>query len=497
MGQLRIDFAMNRGHEMMIDKEGGIARSELDELELQILRAQQVPYLLPMDWYEVDGKVSFRYSLAGMKMLAHRLQQEPLTMEQYYGLLLAVTDAILECKDYMLRPETCLLNEQFLFIGDRLTDIRMAYMPLKQPWSHDQSLPDSLLSLAVRWTTYIETIDGVGLKRLLQRLSHSRSPLADLRETLLELIAGACPAVLPQEEAHREADGDVVQSGIRGSRLDALSMVSVTAEDVYDGHEAEPSVPSDKRRLSGRWGMIAAGALVVACVWRFLYVSDPSQTNLLLSAALTLLVAAGLLMLSRRSSALFLDNKSIMAAHEDDMELYSGPLPAAKKAWRAEYGGERSLSSFITPGTTTSMGNYALSPPAGAGGERSRHAAETAVLEAKEQAGEASTILLSEARWLSRMWNGQEEKITLDAEVFKIGRSGDGVSYSDPAEGISRLHLEIEQIGDEHHAKDLGSRNGSLLNGKLMVPYKAYKLELGDRIHLAGDKGPLYELRAG
>ncbi|MCR2802351.1 FHA domain-containing protein [Paenibacillus soyae] len=504
MQQFRIDFAMNRGHEMMIDKESGMDRSELDELELQVLSAQQVPYLLPMDWYEVDGKVTFRYSLSGTKMLVHRLQQEPLSMEQYYGLLLTVTDAILECKDYMLRPEGCLLNEQLLFMGERLTDIRIAYMPLKHPGANALSSAESLLALAVRWTTYIETIDGAGLKRIVQLLNQSRSPLSDLRDTLLELIAGGLPPAVDvdvDETYGRTANKEEGQSeSVYHPPIEQPKKMS--AEETLRHRNAELELDEDEPEFGNEgtrrrtWAAIAAAVIAAACAWRFLYAASPSKENLLICSAVTLVIAAGLLLYMRKSASLLMERRE-MAAHDDTLEPYSEPLPAAQKKWRAAYGRDEAI---IPHGTTTSMGSYSVSPPRA---EQANSPAQTAVLEARETReakSEEETALLSDKRRsirLCRKWNGQEEEIALDGEVFKIGRSGDGVSYTENAEGISRLHLEIERIGAEHHAKDLGSRNGSLLNGKLMVPYKTYKLESGDRIQLAGDKGPLYELQTG
>lgn len=518
MQQFRIDFAMNRGHEMTIDREKGIYRNELDELELQMLQSQPIPYLLPFDWFEMDGKVTFRYSLAGKKMIVHRLQQDPITMEQYYGMLLGVTDALLECKDYMLRPEGCMLSDSFIFIGDRVDDIHLVYLPLKNGEETGESSSEGLLQLVIRWTTYIEKIDGEGLKRIVQLLGQSSSPLNDLRETLLDLIANGHgsyavkfnePPLQQKEQSffiHEyeqppalRAEPSSVNKERNGLPSNVLLMNEAEASNSGDllPFEDEPERMEGKRQ--GKWTGIAIWTLAVACVWRFLYMSNPSGTNLLISAAVTLLLLAGLLFTWRKPSNLLIRNKD----SEDGqgwLEPLSGPLPASA-SWKARAERE-SLEIDVPSSTTSSMGNYSVSTQASQLSEppKRKVLAPTTVLSDKGNKLDDVTALLGAAEhhpWLSRVWNGQEEKIALDADSFKIGRSSEGVGYSENAEGVSRLHLEIERINGEHHAKDLGSRNGSLLNGKLMVPYKAYRLEAGDRIHLAGDKGPLYELRTG
>ncbi|WP_054028291.1 DUF6382 domain-containing protein [Bacillus sp. FJAT-28004] len=198
MQNFRIDFAMNQTHEMIIDRESGLYRSELDEIELHMLHSERIPYLLPIDWFELDSKVTFRYKLSGMRMLLHRLQQQQLTMEQYYTLILGVADALFECRHYMLRPEGCLLDEQYIFIGEKLHDIRLAYVPIKTGTAEQTKGAGDLLSLIVRFTSYVDRIDGEGLKRVLQHLSGKRWPLEELRSTLLELI-GETPSKLRSE----------------------------------------------------------------------------------------------------------------------------------------------------------------------------------------------------------------------------------------------------------------------------------------------------------
>jgi hypothetical protein len=76
--------------------------------------------------------------------------------------------------------------------------------------------------------------------------------------------------------------------------------------------------------------------------------------------------------------------------------------------------------------------------------------------------------------------HGIEEKIQFLEERFIIGRNQSGVHYIDTTEGISRVHCEIIKLEDRIEVKDLGSLNGSYLNGEFLVPYKAYPFRFGD-----------------
>ncbi|ASS68861.1 MULTISPECIES: DUF6382 domain-containing protein [unclassified Paenibacillus] len=97
---------------------------------------------------------------------------------------------------------------------------------------------------------------------------------------------------------------------------------------------------------------------------------------------------------------------------------------------------------------------------------------------------------------LLRSKDGSSEKLELSESRNQIGRAEGSVAVVDRSPGVSRIHLELEAGPSGCLAKDLGSRNGSLLNGRPMVPYKSYKLENGDVLQLAGIDGYSYEYAA-
>lgn len=102
----------------------------------------------------------------------------------------------------------------------------------------------------------------------------------------------------------------------------------------------------------------------------------------------------------------------------------------------------------------------------------------------------------SSPHMLLRSKDGSSEMLELSESRNQIGRAEGRVAVVDRSHGVSRIHLELEAGPSGCLAKDLGSRNGSLLNGRPMVPYKSYKLENGDVLQLAGVNGYSYEYAA-
>ena len=75
---------------------------------------------------------------------------------------------------------------------------------------------------------------------------------------------------------------------------------------------------------------------------------------------------------------------------------------------------------------------------------------------------------------------GERIRVPLDRERIRIGRSGENEVplTHDPA--LSRFHLELTRQGDAFFVRDIGSRHGTLLNGKPVM--RSTELRPGDQI---------------
>jgi pSer/pThr/pTyr-binding forkhead associated (FHA) protein len=86
--------------------------------------------------------------------------------------------------------------------------------------------------------------------------------------------------------------------------------------------------------------------------------------------------------------------------------------------------------------------------------------------------------------YLEAKADGGAKKLPLPGGTFIIGRGGANVHHIDESPGISRAHAEIVQTEGHYIVKDLGSKNGTWLNGEQMVPYKGYALHDGDVVRI-------------
>ncbi len=94
--------------------------------------------------------------------------------------------------------------------------------------------------------------------------------------------------------------------------------------------------------------------------------------------------------------------------------------------------------------------------------------------------------------YLTRKRTG--ECTALSGEVIKIGRSSQNAYCVAGNASVGRVHAAIVRRGDICVLKDMGSVNGTSLNGRRLNENEACRLQGGDRIQLA-DEDFLFELK--
>lgn len=558
MREYAIDFTMHRGHEMVLSDPAWLTRDRLEELELRMLQAEKVPGLLEVEWLELDGAVSFHYKLEGKRMLAHRLQLQPMSMADYCSLLLAVLETLESCRLYMLRPEAILLHENYMFAGDSWQELGLVYVPVQESASLGQPpAQEALLGLAVRWATHIQCVDGTALQQILQRLDPGSGSLTELRQLLLDMVSapyGTMAEAHPRRiEASARAMGTSYatkdESSVAAAQLDAadeeergkLPSYSYVADEKLKPTGGRAAGPSSRRASyedevdasaseakESKGGvrlpvmLLLAVCLVIAVIWRFVYLEAPGKANLLISSGLSLLVtgSAALLYLGLRKREHEHRNEhehEAWLADEGEESDAAAEIPTRDRGAGATAANKQPLStersaarwSMQLHEAKESFARVAEHAPVNGHSQISGYQSETVKTVGAFAGQEEATMLLggghkgttadtaeSDTCYLQRTYSSEAKVVELAQSRLIIGRSADHAGYVDEGRGVSRAHIELVKKEGTVIAKDLGSRNGTLYNGQLMVPYKQYPLKGGDRLQLAGMDGPLYELQS-
>lgn len=272
--------------------------------------------------------------------------------------------------------------------------------------------------------------------------------------------------------------------------------------------ESEMQATSPEAAKKRRIWLVAGAAVVTAAVWRFAYLPHPGGKGLLLSAGVTLLAAGACVFMWKDGKG-----KTKRGPTRRDGDSEAPELANGRGSWHDEDsfgdGGAASVEPERQPGSRRFGGFVAPSPVPVAGGWADDSREETPGREEQmtswlPAAQEGTALLASDygsgtgaakpIPYLEWDHDGVMRRIKLQGDTLVIGRSREAAQHVDETEGISRAHLELVRGEEAWQARDLGSRNGSWLNGVPMAPYESYPLNKDDSIQIASS---LYRYKEG
>ncbi|MGO4529787.1 DUF6382 domain-containing protein [Paenibacillus sp. 2TAF8] len=254
--------------------------------------------------------------------------------------------------------------------------------------------------------------------------------------------------------------------------------------------------------------------LAMALVWRFIYMEQPGQNGLILSISLSLGLIAVVSWMwkkmgsSRNESGIHHFNflsLSILGKKKDKGSQTEEEMYQESWRWNAVDQSKKENEPSIDVLPVESV--YEERMPSRPDLSESLYAEEqreesviTSGLKFTAPAVEATVNLqqlapsATESKstnvpsyYLERTLNKGErsERVEVRGASFVIGRAVDMVQCVDSSTGVSRAHVELSRSQSGYVIKDLGSVNGTMLQGNLLAPYKEYPLTDGDTFILA------------
>lgn len=491
--------------------------------------------------YDVSGKRMLKQALRSMRMTSIQYFEWMLQLVR----ILENCRAYMLHPDHVLLHEECVFVDEQAADGG----LHVAYLPLLEPLQPRAGM-DGLRRLGILLSAHVAQWNGDGFQRLVQCLSQEDNSIADVRKLLQSLIAGTSGmgeerpdsqriperigSLSPSDlgiECPKKSEGVDERSGSLHEPAASEPFPSVAGvprgAETSRGEE-EDTVPETKGTPSGKSYYAAGGAAIVAAAlaWRYIYMDNPALNTLLISVGISVgAVALGAVWISGTLSRIpgILARRrggnealaAVAAQSPSGRELLlpdflSAELPAEEKPALAR--GFQPVQPAVYADSLPMPGSEQPAPY----GERVDHfyaglSNHTSVLDGS---GSEATVVLGQgpgigpgfreggpnAPYLQRLGGsagagGMDlpkeaaaavEHISL-AFPFVIGRSEQGVQWREAGAGVSKHHCELVQADDGGVAlRDLGSRNGTELEGEPIIPYKLYPLQSGDRFSVAG-----------
>jgi hypothetical protein len=432
---LNYDFTHQHGVFLAFSKQEGIHSNELIELHVKMLQANSIPQLLPIKIEEIDFQVNLQYNIGSKKLLQHALKGQKITQEEFCRILYKIISILEDSKIYMLSETNYILKEDFIFTGHRdLTDLYLTYLPLKN-LDNKESIKDDLSRLTMYLIGQVDKLHGEVFQRITHYFKEDPFSLTEFKSVLKKMIK--------QEESKIPEQVPKVKKSI------AYHDPQIKRSSVSN-QQSKDSISSRNRTF------ILLGALLsLAIIWR-VYLFLGSEGVLFISLGLTLFVidTVYILFTIRRPRKI---KSKIKEDHNVEQIDIEPQIPSR-------------IDSHVyyekLPHQTTLL-------------------QDTDNTELIEQDKEPTSSAKNCRAYLEVQRADRVEKIRIQGNRFVIGRNPSTVHYVEDVRGVSRAHTEVIVEGKQYKLIDLGSRNGTYLNQRQLVPNKEYIVEDGDSIQIS------------
>ncbi|MCM3271575.1 DUF6382 domain-containing protein [Paenibacillus elgii] len=536
---LKVDFDNRNGHFMVLSSLSGMKQQDLSSFQVNMLSANRIPRLLEVQVEARNGDVCLYYAITGKRMLSHWLRMEKLSLAQYYALLLHIVEVLDDSKVYMLQPCRYVLKEEYIYCGAGFQDLYLTYIP-KEHLEGKGSVSSDLQHLASSLIHRVTELQGSGFQELMRYLQEEAFNLPELKQLLLKQISllqhvspagpeltgmtassqhAFRPSVHPEStlfhspeqpfsDTSRAVRNEYSVYEPMAGQLHVSSPSQHSTEPGMSKTEVAPKAKSESRRK--QLFVILLTVLAWCFVWK-IYLDDPSDTMLWMCIGLTLIFTAGALMLFLRMAKTS-SEASKQGAPGLSFESSNEKLPEADRGDQTSFMSRVGLASpsplsFAAPGdsvmpdagrpkepdpisspvTGYSQLSLGETQPYETQPQSSDLAMRTALL-----APQDATVFLGKAprpsdrsgACLEVYRNGVRDQIQLLKNSFVIGRAGAGADWVHEEAGVSRLHAEFVKDDEGYAVKDLGSRNGTTVNGESLVPYRVHRLKEGDIVKI-------------
>ncbi|QGH34098.1 FHA domain-containing protein [Gracilibacillus salitolerans] len=497
---LKCDFEQQQGHFMTIfrDAPTPIQSNELAKIQVNMLNANSIEHVLPIEVQEIDFNVTFYYDISSKKMLSHHVRESSLTMAELYDLLYEIGSVIKSSKEYMLNEQQFVLHEDFIFVKNDIKQLYLAYIPLKV-MDQKPDLHQEFRELFFRLVGYVKELSGDGVQQLTSYFNGSNFQLEDLLRKLESLRKNASrqpvtsPSVLTPAEPGRKRI-DYAKPTVKSTNEQQPNIQSDPApksapktkntvkkkEPINQVEEEEVTEEPIERKAPSPIIVGCLALLGVAIIWR-LYMSFPSEGIFYICIGSSIAIVAAcyyFLMVYPKATKKVKKQKKVEKPKKSKMN----------KQFKKE--NKVTPEQEINSRQVDNVDNAPVKPrqpEVNSANYFQNLNHETTLLSQQD-----STVALDDSlqgaealAYLDVDRNGNVETIPINSESFIIGRQKDGVNYVEDSVGISRSHVEIINNGTSFIVKDLGSKNGSKFNEESMVAYKTYPLKDGDQIRIA------------
>ncbi|MFD2046154.1 DUF6382 domain-containing protein [Ornithinibacillus salinisoli] len=483
--------------------------NDLHTVQLKMMQSNRIPHLLALTVENIDLATKLHYNINSKNRVSTYFRSNSTSMNDYYQLFLSIIKVLEDSSSYMLNQQNFILRSDFIFIGENASDVYLAYLPVKD-LKKDSSVTADMKQLLTDIAGEVEGLQGNEFKSILNYIKNPSFSLSGLKKLFLDLISlrsnvNQFQSYDPYGSSNNEGEMDYSQQTPHHSSAHVTKNSEQKRPTSTNIDEVVPKSQKTKNKkakkqlpaLTSREKvyMFAGAFLAIGLTWK-LYDMNPTTVILVTCTGISVLILTCLIVYAKfwRPGTPAIEIPIQEEPVEEKKQQHAQKYQAPQRNPQSAVGERQNVYHQVPPQQerptfTPNIPNFSTHQSVAAS------TMDTPLLTPESD----DTVLLEEEANLElnqtdngflallhrSSEDGKVNTIVINSNNFLIGRNADSVHFAEEATGVSRIHAEIIKIDPTSYGlKDLGSKNGTKLNGNTLVPYKVYALNENDEFVL-------------
>ena len=421
-----------------------------DSYQVRMLVGNIIPSLLKCRIQGVDGKFMMYFDITSKQAVSTLYEEKKLGIEDLQLIFGGFVRVMEEAAEYLINPAQLVLKPQYIFADCEKKELFFCLMP-----GYDKDIKEQFQLLTEYILPKIDHEDGEAVilgYGVYRRTMENSFHLEHIKEELYRKQDN-------KEEIKTETKKDSREISVQETGEENLMQSSEMSENFWREDKAEKT---DSHKLFGKKVtvfaliLLALSGVTIAISGGYLPHQDISVLLGIVLAGMGGIMLA--VVIIRKAKAVYKQPQRKSREKPQLSETFVRP-PVNEIL---QEGSEDSIKTMMEK----------KSPHR----EREEDFGETVVLSAGVVSGPASLVSREP---------GELAPIYLQEELTVIGKLENACDAVIDLPTVSRIHAKIRKREEEYYLSDMNSRNGTIVNGRLLLPEEEYRLQEEDEVDFA------------
>ena len=421
-----------------------------DSYQVRMLVGNIIPSLLKCRIQGVDGKFMMYFDITSKQAVSTLYEEKKLGIEDLQLIFGGFVRVMEEAAEYLINPAQLVLKPQYIFADCEKKELFFCLMP-----GYNKDIKEQFQLLTEYILPKIDHEDGEAVilgYGVYRRTMENSFHLEHIKEELYRKQDN-------KEEIKTETKKDSREISVQETGEENLMQSSEMSENFWREDKAEKT---DSHKLFGKKVTVFA-LILLALAGVTIAISGGYLPHQDISVLLGIVLAGmGGIML-----AVVIIRKAKAVYKQPQRE-------SRKKPQLSETFVRPPVNEILQEGSEDSI--KTMREKKSPHREREEDFGETVVLSAGVVSGPASLVSREP---------GELAPIYLQEELTVIGKLENACDAVIDLPTVSRIHAKIRKREEEYYLSDMNSRNGTIVNGRLLLPEEEYRLQEEDEVDFA------------